>query len=51
MLYRRLLCSTIYVEAISQMRKLKLLYVKGTEISEDGLQKLRDNVGQLNFGA
>ena len=38
------------VETISQIRKLKLLYVKGTEISEEGLQKLRDNVGQLNFG-
>ncbi len=38
------------VEAISQIRKLKLLYVKGTEITEEGLQKLRDNVGQLNFG-
>ncbi len=38
------------VEAISQIRKLKLLYVKGTEITEEGLQKLRDNVGQLNVG-
>ncbi len=37
-------------EAIGQIPKLQLLYVKGTKISEEGLQKLRDNVGQLNFG-
>ncbi len=38
------------VEAISQIPKLKLLYVTESEISEEGLQKLRDTVRQVKFG-
>ncbi len=38
------------VEAISQIPKLKLLYVTESGISEEGRQKLRDTVRQVKFG-